>query len=262
MQRTIKKTNIFVGSNYLKSTDLMDEVIRFESASIFQKDILVLNGIDLVVKPGEFVYFIGKTGSGKSSLLRTIYADLPLRAGQGWVAGYDLTLLRKRQVPYLRRKIGIVFQDFQLLPDRTVAENLLFVMKATGWKDKNQMRRSIDELLTKTGIPTKGFKMPHQLSGGEQQRVGVARALINRPEILIADEPTGNLDPESSDGILNLIQEINRSGTTVIMATHNYRLIHDFPGRVVRLEQGKLYETPQIDEENIRENPESFESEA
>lgn len=218
----------------------MPAVVDLVDISVFQKDILVLSGVTLKVEPGELVYFTGKTGSGKSSLLKTLYADLPLRAGQATVVGYDLNRLRKKDIPFLRRKIGIVFQDFQLLSDRSVEDNLLFVMKATGWKDKVRMKARVQELLELTGVPTKGHKMPHQLSGGEQQRVGVARALINQPELIIADEPTGNLDPESSEGVLSLLSEISRLGTSIIIATHNYRLISLFPGTVYHLSQGKV----------------------
>lgn len=218
----------------------MSAVVDLLDISVFHKDILVLSGISLKVEPGELVYLTGKTGSGKSSLLRTLYADLPLKAGQAKVVGYDLNQLRKKDIPYLRRKIGIVFQDFQLLSDRSVEDNLLFVMKATGWKDKVKMKMRVEELLNLTGLETKGHKMPHQLSGGEQQRVGVARALINQPELIIADEPTGNLDPESSEGILGLLRDISRLGTAIIVATHNYRMISLFPGTIYHLSQGKV----------------------
>ncbi|MEJ5302862.1 MAG: ATP-binding cassette domain-containing protein [Bacteroidales bacterium] len=218
----------------------MSAVVDLLDVSVFHKDILVLRGITLKVEPGELVYLTGKTGSGKSSLLRTLYADLPLKAGQAKVVGYDLNQLRKKDIPYLRRKIGIVFQDFQLLSDRSVEDNLLFVMKATGWKDKVKMKMRVEELLNLTGLETKGHKMPHQLSGGEQQRVGVARALINQPELIIADEPTGNLDPESSEGILGLLRDISRLGTAIIVATHNYRMISLFPGTIYHLSQGKV----------------------
>lgn len=218
----------------------MSAVVDLLDVSVFHKDILVLSGITLQVEPGELVYLTGKTGSGKSSLLRTLYADLPLKAGQAKVVGYDLNRLRKKDIPYLRRKIGIVFQDFQLLSDRSVEDNLLFVMKATGWKDKVKMKMRVEELLNLTGLETKRHKMPHQLSGGEQQRVGVARALINQPELIIADEPTGNLDPESSEGILSLLRDISRLGTAVIVATHNYRMISLFPGTIYHLSQGKV----------------------
>lgn len=219
---------------------LMPAVVDLVDVSVFQKDILILSGITLRVVPGERVYLTGKTGSGKSSLLKTLYADLPLKAGQAFVVGYDLNRLRKKDIPFLRRKIGIVFQDFQLLSDRSVEDNLYFVMKATGWRDNTRMKMRVEELLHLTGLQTKGHKLPHQLSGGEQQRVGVARALINQPELIIADEPTGNLDPESSEGILSLLNEISQRGTSIIFATHNYRLISIFPGTVYHLSQGKL----------------------
>ncbi|MDO9512738.1 MAG: ATP-binding cassette domain-containing protein [Bacteroidales bacterium] len=220
----------------------MTEIIHLDNASIYQKENLVLNRISLTVNEGEFLYLIGKTGSGKSSLLKTLYAELPLKDGIGVVAGYDLVKIRNREIPYLRRKLGIVFQDFQLLSDRSISENLMFVMKATGWKEKQKMIDRTEELLKLIGIPTKGYKMPHQLSGGEQQRVGVARALINHPPIILADEPTGNLDPESSEGILSLLHEISKTGVGVVMATHNYGLIQKFPGRIVRIDAGQLSE--------------------
>ncbi len=222
----------------------MSEIINLQNISVFQNNILILSSVNFSVSPGEFVYIIGKTGSGKSSLLKTIYAELPLLDGEATIAGYNLRQIRKKDVPYLRRKLGIVFQDFQLLSDRSVADNLKFVMKATGWNDKLKIQDNVNHLLQKTGIPTKGFKLPHQLSGGEQQRVGVARALINNPALIIADEPTGNLDPESSEGIMKLLMEISANGCSVLMATHNYNLIRKFPSRVVRLDQGRLTETP------------------
>lgn len=220
----------------------MSEIIRLHGVSVFQNNILILSAVNLSIQPGEFVYIIGKTGSGKSSLLKTIYAEIPMLDGEGQVAGFDLRNLHRKEVPFLRRKLGIVFQDFQLLSDRSVADNLKFVMKATGWKDKVKIQENVNYLLQKTGIPTKGFKLPHQLSGGEQQRVGVARALINNPAVIIADEPTGNLDPESSEGIMKLLLEISANGCAVLMATHNYNLIRKFPSRVVRLDQGRLTE--------------------
>lgn len=220
----------------------MTEIIHLDNASIYQKENLVLNRISFTVNEGEFVYLIGKTGSGKSSLLKTLYAELPLKEGDGNVVGYDLVKLKNREIPFLRRKLGIVFQDFQLLSDRSVTENLMFVMKATGWKEKQRMINRTEELLKLAGIATKGYKMPHQLSGGEQQRVGVARALINNPPLILADEPTGNLDPESSEGIISLLHEISKTGVAVVMATHNYGLIQKFPGRVVRIEAGQAVE--------------------
>jgi len=217
-----------------------DTIIELENISIFQREILVLSDVSLKIGKGEFVYLIGKTGSGKSSLLQTIYADLPLKGGTGHVAGFDLGGIKNRDIPFLRRKLGIIFQDFQLLIDRSVSENLYFVMKATGWKDKKKMEEKAVEVLDKVGLETKGFKMPHQLSGGEQQRVAIARSLINDPEIILADEPTGNLDPETSKGIMRLLFEISNSGRSVLMATHNYSLFADFPARTLKCEDGKI----------------------
>jgi cell division transport system ATP-binding protein len=220
---------------------MMHEItIELENLSVFHNDILILSGVDLTIKRGEFVYLVGKTGSGKSSLMKTIYAELPVREGSAQVAGFDLTRLKKKDIPFLRRKLGIVFQDFQLLTDRTVNENLLFVMKATGWNNKRDMEARIQEVLEKVDLGNKGFKMPHQLSGGEQQRVSIARALINDPEIIMADEPTGNLDPETSEGIMNLLIDISRSGRSILMATHNYSLFRKFPGRTMKCEDGKV----------------------
>lgn len=220
-----------------------NNIIEFENAAIYQKDVMVLSGVNLKVSRGEFAYLIGKTGSGKSSLLRTIYADLPLRQGFGLVAGYSLAGIDRKDIPFLRRKLGIVFQDFQLLTDRSVNENLFFVMKSTGWKDKQLMQTRIADVLDKVELGTKGFKMPNQLSGGEQQRVAIARALINSPEIILADEPTGNLDPETSAGLMNLLFEITQSGTAVLMATHDYSLFKKFPARTVKCENGELVST-------------------
>lgn len=188
----------------------LDTIIELKNVPIFQKENLVLSNVELNIKKGEFIFLIGKTGSGKSSLLKAIYADLPVKEGEAKVAGYNLLKLKNKEIPYLRRKIGIVFQDFQLLTDRSVSENLYFVMKATGWKDKRKMQTRMQDVLTKVGLGTKGFKMPHQLSGGEQQRVSIARALINNPEIILADEPTGNLDPATSNGIMELLIEISK----------------------------------------------------
>jgi len=217
-----------------------DTIIELENISVFQREILVLSGVYLTINKGEFVYLIGKTGGGKSSLLQTIYADLPLKGGVAKVAGYDLRLMKNKEIPFLRRKLGIIFQDFQLLIDRSVSENLKFVMKATGWKDNKKMKERAQDVLDKVGLGTKGFKMPHQLSGGEQQRVAIARALINDPEIILADEPTGNLDPETSRGIMNLLFEISRTGRSVLMATHNYSLFEEFPARTLKCEDGKV----------------------
>ncbi len=218
----------------------LDAIIELENVPVYQKETLVLSNVFLKIKKGEFIFLIGKTGSGKSSLLKMLYADLPINEGQAKVVGFDLRKLKNKEIPYLRRKIGIVFQDFQLLTDRSVSENLYFVMKATGWKDKRKMQVRMQDVLTKVGLGTKGFKMPHQLSGGEQQRVSIARALINNPEIILADEPTGNLDPATSNGIMELLLEISNSGRAVFMATHNYNLIQKYPSKIVQCENGKI----------------------
>ncbi len=220
-----------------------DPVVRVKEASIFQDHNTVLNEISFDIEKGEFVFLVGRTGSGKSSLLKTLYADLPLRLGDISVAGFTIREIKSHEVPLLRRKIGIIFQDFQLFPDRTVGENLNFVMKATGWKDGAKMKNRLAEVLMQVGLGSVEKKMPHQLSGGEQQRVVIARALINEPLILIADEPTGNLDPEVSSGILKIFQQINKSGTAVLMATHSYGLIKRFPARVLKCEHGKMLDS-------------------
>lgn len=220
-----------------------DPVVRVKEASIFQDHNTVLGNISFEIEKGEFVFLVGRTGSGKSSLLKTLYADLPLRLGDIEITGFSIRGIRHAAIPLLRRKLGIIFQDFQLFPDRTVAENLLFVMKATGWRDGSKMKTRLQEVLMKVGLGAVEKKMPHQLSGGEQQRVVIARALINEPAILIADEPTGNLDPEVSYGILKVFQEINKSGTAVLMATHDYGLIKKFPCRILKCEDGKVIDS-------------------
>ncbi|MBS4057212.1 MAG: ATP-binding cassette domain-containing protein [Bacteroidales bacterium] len=217
-----------------------ETIVAFNNVSIFQKRNLVLSSVNLTIEKGEFVYLIGKTGSGKSSLLKTMYAELPVIDGMAFVAGYDLRSIKSSQVPFLRRKLGIVFQDFQLLEDRTVDENLAFVLKATGWKDKAKIEERINQVLEEVDLFTKGYKMPHQLSGGEQQRVAIARALLNKPGIILADEPTGNLDPETSNGIMKLLMSISEAGQAVLMATHNYNLIHKFPSRIIKCEEGTI----------------------
>jgi cell division transport system ATP-binding protein len=226
----------------------LDTIIEFCNAKICQQDHLVMSNVNFKIDKGEFVYLIGKVGSGKSSLIKTINAELPLTEGTGFVAGFELEKLKTRKIPYLRRKLGVVFQDFQLLTDRTVIQNLVFVLKATGWKDKKEIEKRISDVLEKTGLTTKGYKMPHQLSGGEQQRVSIARALLNDPEIILADEPTGNLDPDTSAGIMNLLFEISHNGRAVIMATHNYTFLKNFPSRIVKCENGTLVETEKSEE--------------
>jgi len=217
-----------------------DLIIFLDKVSVYQKENLILANVSLTISRGEFVYLIGRTGTGKSSLMKTIYADLPLRSGVAGVAGYDLRKIKRHEIPHLRRKLGIVFQDFQLLMDRTVTDNLLFVMKATGWKDPQLISKRLNEVLAKVGLQTKGNKYPHQLSGGEQQRVAIARALVNDPEIILADEPTGNLDPESSEGIINLLLDISKTGRAILIATHNYALFEKFPSRTLKCELGKV----------------------
>lgn len=217
-------------------------VISIRDADVFQGDHLVLKHVNLELSKGDFFYIIGKTGSGKSSLLKMLYADLPFTTGEAQVVGYDLRKLKNKEIPYLRRKLGIVFQEFQLLQDRNIEENLNFVMRATGWKDKKAMKEKALEVLGKVGLENKGYKMPHQVSGGEQQRLGIARALINDPVLILADEPTGNLDPQSSAGIMDLLFNISRNDCAVLMATHDYSLFEKFPAQTYVCENGRLVE--------------------
>jgi cell division transport system ATP-binding protein len=221
----------------------LDTIIQTDNISIFQKHNLVLTNVSLKIDKGEFVYLLGKTGSGKSSLLKSLYGDITLKEGSATVAGYNLTTIKRKEIPFLRRKLGIVFQDFQLLSDRSVNDNLLFVLRATGWSDKEKMQKRIQEVLEKVNLTTKGFKMPHELSGGEQQRVAIARALLNDPELILADEPTGNLDPETSEGIMKLLIEISKNGRAVLIATHDIMMYQKFPSRVIRCEDGKLIDS-------------------
>jgi len=227
----------------------LDVIIELTDCSIWQQDHLALSNVNLSVCKGEFIYLVGKVGSGKSSLIKTLTAQLPLKSGTAIIAGYNLSKLKKKEIPYLRRKTGIVFQDFQLLNDRSVHDNLEFVLKSTGWKNKADIDKRIGEALEKVGLSLKGYKMPHQLSGGEQQRVVIARALLNDPDIILADEPTGNLDPEISDDIIKLLIEISRTGRAVIVATHNYTLLKKYSARTIKCEDGKLVEVN--DEEEI-----------
>lgn len=218
----------------------LDTIIYLDKVSIFQKHNMVLNNVSLTIDKGEFVYLIGKTGSGKSSLLKTLYAELALNQGEAKVAGFDLVNIKRKEIPFLRRKLGIVFQDFQLLTDRTINDNLLFVLKATGWKNKDDMQKRVQEVLEKVRLGTKGFKMPHELSGGEQQRISIARALLNDPELILADEPTGNLDPETSEDIMNTLLEISKNGRAVIIATHDIMMFNKFPSRTIKCENGGI----------------------
>jgi cell division transport system ATP-binding protein len=220
----------------------LDVIIELTDCTIWQQDNLVLTNVNLSVGKGEFIYLVGRVGSGKSSVIKTLNAQIPLKDGIGLVAGYNLSKIKRREIPYLRRKIGIVFQDFQLLIDRSVYENLEFVLKATGWKNKKEIEIRIGEVLEKVGLGLKGYKMPHQLSGGEQQRVVIGRALLNDPEIILADEPTGNLDPETSEGIIRLLIDISKTGRAVIVATHNYTILKKFSAKTYKCDDGKLME--------------------
>ena len=217
-------------------------IIKLNSVNVFQKKHLVLANLGLRIEKGEMVYLVGKNGSGKSSFLKTLYAELELQEGNASVAGFDLRKIKRSKIPFLRRKIGIVFQDFQLLSDRTINNNLKFVMRATGWKNKKEINEGIEVVLEKVGLKNKGFKMPHELSGGEQQRVAIARALLNDPEIILADEPTGNLDPETSDEIMKLLVSISQNDKAVLVATHDYELIRRFPGRILQFENETITE--------------------
>ena len=222
---------------------MTEPIVELHGATITQEERAVLENVSFELDKSEFAYLVGRTGAGKSSLLKTLYADLPLLVGRGAVAGYDLASLPARKVPYLRRRLGIVFQDFQLLSDRTVAENLLFVLNATGWRGKARKQQRVQEVLTQVGLSGVGNRMPHRLSGGEQQRVVIARALLNEPILLLADEPTGNLDPEVADGIMELFREINHAGTAILMATHNFQLLEKYPHRVLTCQGGQLLDS-------------------
>lgn len=218
------------------------QIINYKNVELCHDQLIVLQDVNLSVNAGEFIYLCGKTGSGKSSLLKSFYADMPIKRGEAKIFDYDLTTLSRRQIPYLRRKIGIIFQDFQLLHDRSVRQNLEFVLKATGWKDSKQIDEQIDLVLNTVGLPKKGYKRPHQLSGGEQQRIVIARSLLNSPQLIVADEPTGNLDPTIASEIVALLHEISRSGTSVIMATHNMSLIDRYPGKTYIVDNENVIE--------------------
>ncbi|MGA1030466.1 MAG: cell division ATP-binding protein FtsE [Flavobacteriaceae bacterium] len=217
-------------------------LVSFVNATIKNRDNTVFEMVNLEVLPGDFVFLIGKTGSGKSSLIKVLYGDLELAAGQGQLLGFDLTLLKENQIPLLRRKLGVVFQDFKLLPDRSIFDNLAFVLKATGWSEKSKIKARVEEVLQMVNVQEPTAKYPFELSGGEQQRVAIARALLNDPEIILADEPTGNLDPETSQEIMQLFKQLHQKGMTIIMATHDYNMILKFPGKILKCENGALFE--------------------
>lgn len=220
-------------------------ILSLTDVTIYQENNAVLSHVNLEVKNGDFIYIIGKTGSGKSSFMKTLYADLPLTEGEGTIVDYDLKALKEKDIPYLRRKLGIVFQDFKLLPDRNVHDNLEFVLKATGWAEKEEMQVQIEEVLDKVGMRNFVHKMPHQLSGGEQQRIAIARALLNDPELILADEPTGNLDPQTSMEVMEVLKKINQNGKTILMATHDYALLMKYPSKTLKCEDKTLFEVVQ-----------------
>jgi len=223
----------------------MQNVLYLKDASIYQGDSLVLSDVNVEINKGDFVYLIGKTGTGKSSFMKTLYGDLPLTEGEGSIVDFNLRTLKEKDIPFLRRKLGVVFQDFKLLNDRTINDNLLFVLKATGWKNKAEMNSRVEEVLDKVGMKTKGFKFPHELSGGEQQRVAIARALLNNPELILADEPTGNLDPQTSIEVMEVLQDINKNGNTILMATHDYALLLKYPSKTLKCDDNQVFEVVQ-----------------
>jgi cell division transport system ATP-binding protein len=224
---------------------MSNPILQLKDAFISQGDNLVLSNVNVEINKGEFVYLIGKTGSGKSSFMKILYGDLVLTEGEGHIVGHNLKNLKDKDIPFLRRKLGIVFQDFKLLIDRTINDNLLFVLKATGWKDKSAMNARVEEVLNKVGMKTKGFKYPHELSGGEQQRIAIARALLNNPELILADEPTGNLDPQTSIEVMEVLQDINKNGNTILMATHDYALLLRYPSKTLKCDENQVFEVVQ-----------------
>ena len=226
-------------------------VLRLQKASIYQRENLILSEVDIEIFKGDFVYLIGKTGSGKSSFMKTLYGDIPLQEGQGSVVDFNLRTMKENEIPFLRRKLGVIFQDFKLLNDRKVKDNLLFVLKATGWQDRNAMDKKISEVLEKVAMQSSSDKFPHQLSGGEQQRIAIARALLNDPELIIADEPTGNLDPQTSVEVMAVLQEINKSGRTILMATHDYALLLKYPSKTLKCDDQKVFEVVQRKKNNV-----------
>ena len=224
---------------------MSNAILQLKDVSIYQGDSLVLSKVNVEINKGDFVYLIGKTGTGKSSFMKTLYGDLPLTEGEGHIVDFNLKTLKENDIPFLRRKLGVVFQDFKLLSDSTINENLLFVLRATGWKDKTEMNNRVEEVLSKVDMKTKGFKYPHELSGGEQQRVAIARALLNNPELILADEPTGNLDPQTSVEVMEVLQDINKNGNTILMATHDYALLLKYPSKTLKCDENQVYEVVQ-----------------
>lgn len=224
---------------------MSETILQLKDATIYQGDSMVLTNVNIEMKKGDFVYLIGKTGSGKSSFMKTLYGDLELHEGDGHVVDFNLRTMKEKDIPFLRRKLGIVFQDFKLLPDRTIHGNLEFVLKATGWKDKEKIKERIASVLDKVAMKTKDFKFPHELSGGEQQRIAIARALLNEPELILADEPTGNLDPQTSIEVMEVLQDINKNGNTILMATHDYALLLKYPSKTLKCDENKVFEVVQ-----------------
>ena len=224
---------------------MSNPVLLLKNVSIYQGDSLVLSDVNVEMEKGDFVYLIGKTGTGKSSFMKTLYGDLELTEGEGSVVGFDLKTLQEKEIPFLRRKLGVVFQDFKLLNDRTVNANLEFVLRATGWKNQKKIAEKIEDVLNKVGMKTKGFKFPYELSGGEQQRIAIARALLNNPELILADEPTGNLDPQTSIEVMEVLQELNKKGHTILMATHDYALLLKYPSKTLKCDENKVFEVVQ-----------------